>query len=352
MLKLTWRGSGIGGLALAGCLLAGDAAFNPADAQGAKPCAAMRKINIGVSVAPPNVVHTSPYVAKELGIFAKYCVDANIIQFDGGSSPAAKAAAAQGTALVSVTDIAVGAGVKVQQIWGLAPRMPQAYMVAENIKTAADLKGKKLSAVGGGVGGFNWLMGREVLKSANLKVEDANFIASATAARLPGLVSGQIDAVALHPEDVYLAQQQKPGLHVLVQLADMLPNYMFNAYGASTDWINRERDLMVDTVAAMIEANRTIYRDEAKVVPIIMKATGKPKEAVEFARKVLIENCIWSVNEGFNTERTQWTINNNVENGYVEAAKKPTVEQVSNVKLASDAVAKAGGRVTIGKCTE
>ena len=44
----------------------------------------MRKINVGVSVAPPNVVHTAPYVAKELGFFAKHCIDANIIQFDGG----------------------------------------------------------------------------------------------------------------------------------------------------------------------------------------------------------------------------------------------------------------------------
>ena len=123
----------------------------------------MRKINIGVSVSPPNVVHTTPYVAKALGYFAKRCIDANIIQFEGGQSPAAKAAAAQGTALVSVSPIAVGRGVKVQQIWGLAPRLPQSYVVSEDVKTVKDLKGKKLSAVGGGVGGFNWVMGREVL---------------------------------------------------------------------------------------------------------------------------------------------------------------------------------------------
>ena len=50
-----------------------------------KAARAMRKINIGVSVAPPNVVHTSPYVAKELGFFAKRCIDPNIIQFEGGA---------------------------------------------------------------------------------------------------------------------------------------------------------------------------------------------------------------------------------------------------------------------------
>ena len=207
---------------------------------------------------------------------------------------------------------------RVQQIWGLAPRLPQAYVVAESIKTAADLKGKRLSATGGGVGGFNWLLGREVLKSAGLTVNDAQFIPSATAARLPALIAGQIDGVALHPEDVYLAQKEKRGLHVLVKLADLLPEYMFNAYGAATDWIARDHALMLDTVAAMIEANRTIYRDEDKVVPIMMKATGKPKEAVEYAWEVETKHCVWSVNDGFSAKRTQWTIDNDVANGDID----------------------------------
>jgi ABC-type nitrate/sulfonate/bicarbonate transport system substrate-binding protein len=313
-------------------------------------CASMRKINIGVSVSPPNVVHTTPYVARDLGIFAKHCIDANIIQFDGGSSPAAKAAAAQGTALVSVQPIAIGHGVKVRQIWTLAPRMPQAYVVDKDVKTAADLKGKRLSASGGGVGSFNWLMGREVLKSAGLKTEDAKFIAAATAARLPGLIAGQIDGVALHPEDVYLAKQKNEGLHPLVQLADLLPNHVFNAYGASTAWIEKDRPLMVDAVAAMIEANRTIYREKDKVIPIIVKATGKPKEAVEYAWESNTKNCIWSVNDGFSKEREQWTIDNDVANGFIAPDKKPTVDRVFDEALSTEALKKVGGRVTIGKC--
>src|SRR5512142_2970952 len=136
---------------LAGCWIAGTGVPQSV-AQTAPNCSGpLRKVNIGVSVAPPNVVHTAPYVAKDLGYFAKRCIDVNIIQFDGGGSAASTAAAAQGTAMVSVGDVAIGRGMKVRQIWGLAPRMPQAYMVAENIKTAADLKGRRLSATGGGV---------------------------------------------------------------------------------------------------------------------------------------------------------------------------------------------------------
>jgi ABC-type nitrate/sulfonate/bicarbonate transport system substrate-binding protein len=321
-----------------------------ADDASAQSCATMRKINIGVSVAPPNVVHTSPYVAKELGFFAKRCIEPTIIQFEGGQSATANAAAVQGSAIVSVSDVAVGRGMKVQQFWGLAPRMPQAYMVSPDIKTAADLKGRKLSATGGGVGGFNWRMGRAVLKSAGLTVEDAQFIASATAGRLPGLVAGQVDGVALHPEDVYLAKKQKPTLNLLVQLADLMPDYMFNAYGASLEWIARDRALLRDTAAAMIEANRTMYNDKAKVVPIIETATGKPKDAVEYAIDVLTRNCVWSVNTGFDRKRTQWSIDNSAENGDIDKDKKPAPEQVANFALANEAVEAAGGPVTIGNC--
>jgi ABC-type nitrate/sulfonate/bicarbonate transport system substrate-binding protein len=323
-----------------------------AAAQSAPNCPTMRKINVGVSVAPPNVVHTSPYVAKALGFFAKRCIDANIVQFEGGQSQTANVAAAQGTAIVSVSDVAIGRGLKVQQIWGLAPRMPQVYMVQEGITKAAELKGKRLSATGGGVGGFNWRMGREVLKSAGLGVEDAQFIPSPTAGRLPGLIANQIDGVALHPEDVFLAKKQKPSLNALLPLVELMPNYMFNAYGASTEWIARDRALLRDTVTAMIEANRAIYRDKDKVIPIIVDATKKPKEAVEFAWETETKNCVWSVNTGFDPKRTQWSIDNSVANGDIEVAKKPSVEQVANIKLAEEAVELAGGRVTIGTCTE
>jgi NitT/TauT family transport system substrate-binding protein len=339
-------------VAVAAGVSLGLGALEAAKAQAPANCPTMRKINVGVSVAPPNVVHTAPYIAKALGFFAKRCIDATVVQFEGGQSATANAAVAQGSAIISVSDVAIGRGLRVKQIWGLAPRMPQAYMVAPDIKTSADLKGRKLSATGGGVGGFNWRMGREVLRTAKLDVADAQFISSATAGRLPGLVAGQIDGVALHPEDVYLARKQKPTLNLLVQLVELMPNYMFNAYGASTDWINRDRPLLRDTVAGLIEANRAMFRDRDKVIPIIMEATQKPREAIEYALDVLTKNCMLSVNEGFEAERTRWSIENSVANGDIEADKKPTVEQVADVKLASEAVELAGGRVTIGNCKD
>ncbi len=190
-----------------------------------------RKVNVGVSVSPPNVVHTTAYVAKELGLFAKHCIDANIIQFDGGSSPAASVALTQGNTFATVNDVQIGRGMKVKQVWGLAPKAPQAYLVAEGIKSFADLKGKRLSAAGGGVGSFNWRIGREALSKAGLTVDNAQFISQGTAGRLAGLIAGQIDAVSLHPEDAFMAMKQKPELSILTPVAELMPLYSFNTYG-------------------------------------------------------------------------------------------------------------------------
>jgi NitT/TauT family transport system substrate-binding protein len=335
--------------AIAGLLLAASA---PASAQSPAPsCTTMRKINVGVAVAPPNVVHTAPYVAKALGFFQKRCVDANIIQFDGGAAGTSVTAVGQGTALSNLPDSAIAQGLKARQVWGLASRPPQAYVVPAEVKTAADLKGRRLSAAGG-VGGFNWLMGREVLRSAGLTVDDAQFISQGTAGRLPGFVAGQIDGVLLHPEDVYLVQKQKPGAHILLMVSDLLPMFAFNHYGAADSLVARDRDLVRDTIAAMIEANRAIYSDKDKVVPAIVEATQKPKDAVEYSIDVLTKNCVLSVNEGFVRERTEWTHQRNIDIGDIPAEKKLTFEQIADMKLATDAVEAAGGRTTIGNCKD
>jgi NitT/TauT family transport system substrate-binding protein len=332
-------------LGLATVVAVGDSAW-------AQSCSGpMKKINIGVAVSPPNVVHTTPYVAKALGLFAKRCIEPNIIQFDGGNVGSIVAAIAQGDTVAQLSDIAIAQGLKGHQIWGLAPRPPQSYVVVEAIKAPSDLKGKRLSAAGG-IGGFNWLMGREVLKKAGLTVDDVQFISQGTAGRLPGLVAGQVDGVVLHPEDVQLAMKSKPGAHVLITLADLVPNLAFNQYGASDSFIARDRTLLRDAMAAMIEANRTIYREPAKVIPAIVEATQKPKEAVEFAIAEEAKSCVWAINEGFERTRTEWTHENEIALGDIPKEKRMGFDQIVDMKLASEAVEAAGGRVTIGTCKD
>src|SRR3954469_1177194 len=95
-------------------LAAGMLAFAVSDAAPQTPqtCPTMRKINVGVSSAPPNVIHTPPYIAKELGLFAKHCIDANIVQFEGGQSATSVTAVAQGSAIAATNEVPIGRGLK------------------------------------------------------------------------------------------------------------------------------------------------------------------------------------------------------------------------------------------------
>ena len=178
----------------------------------------MRKINVGVSVSPPNVVHTSPYVAKALGLFAKRCIDANIIQFDGGAAgDVGHRRGARHGDRRDLTEVAIAQGLKGSRsgVSRRACRRPMSSAEASRPRPTSRASGCR--AAGGGIGGFNWLMGREVLQDrAGSTRRGCAVHLAGHGGRLPGLVAGQIDGVALHPEDVYLAQKQKPGTHVLV----------------------------------------------------------------------------------------------------------------------------------------
>ena len=84
----------------------------------------------------------------------------------------------------------------------------------------------------------------------------------------------------------------------------------------------------------------------------MVEATKKPQEAVIFSYDYLTKNCVWSVNTGFSKERTEWSIENGIENGDIQADKKPTYEQVVDVKLGDEALKAAGGPMKIRGCAD
>ena len=51
------------------------------------------------------------------------------------------------------------------------------------------------------------------------------------------------------------------------------------------------------------------------------------------------KNCVWSVNTGFSKDRTEWSIENGIENGDIPAGQESLAyEQVVDVKLGDEAL--------------
>ena len=100
----------------------------------------------------------------------------------------------------------------------------------------------------------------------------------------------------------------------------------------------RPRTWCANVTIALIEANRVIYTQKEKVIPIMVNATKKPQEAVIFPMTTWTKNCVWSVNTGFSKDRTEWSIENAIENGDIPAEKNLATSSVVDIKLGDEAL--------------
>ena len=107
-----------------------------------------------------------------------------------------------------------------------------------------------------------------------------------------------------------LAQKEKPGLRVLVNLSKLMPKYFFNAYGAAESSAHvKDRAMVRDVTIALIEANGDIYNPERKSHPNHGGSDQKTSGRGHFRlwltwQKIASE----SVNTGFSKERTEWSV--------------------------------------------
>ena len=85
----------------------------------------------------------------------------------------------------------------------------------------------------------------------------------------------------------------------------------------------------------------------------MMQATHKPSDAVEYAWAPTTKNCIWAVNEGFDRDAhalvDRQRRRQRRHRGGEEADRS---NKSSDETFANEAVAAAGGPVTIGACKE
>lgn len=306
-----------------------------------------RKVVFGVPVTPPNVVHIPPYIAKDMGFFAEQGIDVELVTFEGGTQTLRGSVAGGLDITGTSSDPAIiaaarGAGTKV--LGSYSHRLSQSMAVQGNIKSCKDLKGRKIGIQE--VGAFNEVMSRAVLASCGLTPKDVQYIPVTTKGRVAGLLSGQIDTAILHVDQALVAKKKKPDLNILVNLWEPLPKWLYAVYIAPQSEINKNRQLYVDIMAALIKANRFIYHNKSKTVEIAVKYTHQPADVVNETYDILAKAGAWPVNGGLPRDMVEWTINRQVELGTIKASEKPSYEKLVDVSVYQAALAKAGGRLT------
>lgn len=301
--------------------------------------AAATKIRFGAPTTPPNMVHLTPWVAKEQGFFADEGLDVEITTFEGGvyviRNVVSGGIDAGGGAGASVAvSVARKAGLKA--IMSTAPKFASTMTVrSTTIKALQDLKGKKLGVQE--IGGFADILSRMVLRQANLKPEDVTFV-PITSADVPPLVAGAIDTAILHVDQMIIARQKDPTLQPLVKFWELEPNQIFLAVVAQQKNLAAEPAKYQALVRTLVKANRFMYANKARTVELAVKYCQIPKEVAEQAYDLLVAGKVWAQNDGLPREKVEYTINRMVQVGNIKPEERPKYEDYVAISIVEGAL--------------
>ena len=247
------------------------------------------KLVVGMPTTPPNVVHMPVIVGIDLGLYKKYGVDVSTVALDGGVKVYRAMLSGNidvAMAPAALTAVGISKGSKVKGILGTLDKFEASMVVRGNIKTMAELKGKRIGIQQ--PGGFADILSRVVLRHAHVNPKDVNFVTIATE-DVPALVADQVDTAILHVEQEMLAKQKVPSLHAIARMWELTPKQMYNFFDVTDQTIKDKSKALEGFVKGTIEATRILYSDKAKVMPILVKHTGYPEKIVsetyDFLRK-------------------------------------------------------------------
>jgi len=303
---------------------------------------AQTTLSVGMPTTPPNIVHFPVIVAQDLGLFKKHGIAVKTVALDGGVkvframlSGNLDIAQSPGT----VTSIAISKGSKVHAILGTLYKFEASMVVRDNIKTMADLKGKRIGIQQ--PGGFADILSKTVLRAAKVNPKDVHFVSIATE-DVPALVADQVDTAILHVEQEMLAKEKVPSLHAIARMWELQPKQMYTFYAVKDETIKKDPAALQAFVTSVIEATRIMYSDRAKVLPIMVKHTGYPEKIVADTYDFLVKACIWDANSGLSPERVNFTAQLMTKVGNIEKGKTPTYDQIVDKTFADKAIKQLG----------
>jgi ABC-type nitrate/sulfonate/bicarbonate transport system substrate-binding protein len=281
-------------------------------------------------------------VAQDLGLFKKYGVSVDTVALEGGVKVYRAMLAGNidiGQTPGALTAVGVSKGSPVKGILATLYKFEASMVVRDNIKTMADLKGKRIGIQQ--PHGFADILSRTVLRSAKINPKDVNFVSIASE-DVPALVADQVDTAILHVEQEMFAKQKVPSLHAIARLWELQPKQLYTYYAVKEQTIKQKPEKLQAFVNAVIEATRIMYTDEAKVLPIIVKHTGYPENVVKEAFELLKKSCIWDANTGLSPERVNFTAKLMEKVGNIEKGKTPSYDQIVDKTFAEKAIKDLG----------
>jgi ABC-type nitrate/sulfonate/bicarbonate transport system substrate-binding protein len=230
-------------------------------------------------------------------------------------------------------------GASTKMILANMPKLEASMVVNKDIRTLADLKGKRIGIQE--PGGFADVLARGVLRAAKIDPKEVSFVSIATE-DVPALVAGQVDTAILHVEQEMVAQSKVPTLHAIARLWEIQPDNLYNVMAVMEKALQDKRAALKAFVKGHIEATRLIYTDKTKVLPIIIKYTKLPPDVAAKSLDFMAEKCIWDANHGLGPRRVNYTAELMERVGNIPKGQTPKYEELVDMSLADEVIKELG----------
>ncbi len=248
----------VGGLFLFGVIMASPGA----DAQD--------KIRMGLSSV--SALHSAMWVAEQKGLFRKHGIEAEIIVTGQGGTAGISALLANDIQLVaSAGDALVAAalqGADTVMIAGVVNKGLQRIMVRSDIKTPAELKGKRVGVTRIGAVSHSVLL--MILKRWNMNPTDVQILQVGSSPNmLASLDKGGLDGAVITIPSMFVAEDR--GYKVLLDLADTDIYYLQTMVATTRSYIKTNRDKVIRFLKGYLEGIAYFKQNRRESLEVVKK---------------------------------------------------------------------------------
>lgn len=216
-----------------------------------------------------NSMTTAPmYFAQKKGIFKKYNLDVTMVYIDGGTT--LSQAVVGGSVDIGQNGYTPAAAAAVQGadivfIGGISNKLPFQLVVKNEIKTADDLRGKKIAI--SRLGSSSDTASTIALDHFKLKRTDVTLLQlGGEGTRIAAMMSGQIDgSLEQYPRTVELEEQ---GYHVMADCTILAGDYPNTSYVSTRRYLKGNSNTVKRFMMAISKALALYRKDKAEVVKL------------------------------------------------------------------------------------
>ena len=224
-----------------------------------------------ISIAGPTLSYVPLYYTQEKGFFAQEGLDLQVLVVRGVIGVSSLMSGEIDVTCHAGSGFSAALrGVPIKIISVTRDRPIHELIVAPNINSPADLKGKAIAV--GSLDGTAAVMTRRILQAKGLDGQkDVNLLSMDTPARLQSLFSGRVAGAMMTPPSVYLAQDQ--GYKVFGRGRDYM-RFLQTGVVTTDANIKQKREKLVRFLKVWTRGLK-VYQDSPEImIPYIQKRLG------------------------------------------------------------------------------